>query len=322
LLTGVIAGGFYLATNNPLALSVLSYGYGILQQTLDGSVPGWSGAKLLLLIALFKIATTSCTIGSGGSGGVFGPSMVIGGCFGGAVGIACQQLGLVEQPGCFVIVGMCGFFAGAAKTPISTIIMITEMTGSYKLLLPAMWVCGLTFLLSKRWALYEKQVLYRALSPAHRGEYQVALLEEMTVADVYEPTQVDVVKANTPLADVVQLLVRSREDYFPVVDREQHLIGVISSSDVRQFTFDTELHRLAIASDVMASPLITVTPQDDLHTALEKLDATRLDELPIVDVADPDKLLGRLRRREIARAYTRRLKELKSWQQENHHSAN
>lgn len=315
LLTGGIAVAFYLISGREQALSVLSYGYGILQQTLDGAVVGWEGARLLLVIALLKVVTTSCTIASGGSGGVFGPSMVIGGGLGGAVGIACHQWGLCANPGTFVIVGMCGFFAGAAKTPISTIIMVTEMTGSYKLLLPAMWVCGLTFLLSQRWALYQKQVPHRALSPAHRGEYQVALLESMTVADVYEPSTVETVASDTPLHELVQLLVHSREDYFPVVDKEGRFVGMFSAHDVRQFTFEPAMHHLAIAADVMTSPPVTVTPAQDLQEALEKFDLTKLDELPIVAVDDPNKLLGRLRRREIGRAYTKKLKELKKLQQ-------
>jgi CIC family chloride channel protein len=317
LLTGAIGVTFFLATQSDLALSVMSYGYGMLQQTLDGKVVGWSGALLLLLVALLKVVTTSFTIGSGGSGGVFGPSMVIGGGLGGAVGIVCHEWGLVQNPGTFVIVGMCGFFAGAAKTPISTIVMVTEMTGSYRLLLPAMWVCGITFLLSQRYALYQKQVLHRGLSPAHRGEYQVDLLEAMTVADVYEPSHVETVTADTPLSAIVQMLVTSREDYYPVVDADKRFVGVFSAHDVRQFTFDAAVHRLAIASDIMTSPPVTVTPADDLHEALEKFDVTKLDELPIVDAADPNRLLGRLRRREIGRAYTKKLKDLRELQDDS-----
>ncbi len=86
LLTGVVGVGFYLATDDENALSVMSYGYGIVQHALDGELLGWAGVRLLLMIAILKILTTSFTISSGGSGGVFGPSMVIGGCLGGAVG--------------------------------------------------------------------------------------------------------------------------------------------------------------------------------------------------------------------------------------------
>src|SRR5690606_10315681 len=122
----------------------------------------------------------------GGSGGVFGPSMVIGGCIGAAVGNFFQFLWpeLVTQPQTYAIVGMAGFFAGCAHAPISTIIMVSEMTGNYQLLLPTMWVSTLCFLLCKRWTIYEKQVLSRLESPAHRGDFIVDVLEGMTVRDV------------------------------------------------------------------------------------------------------------------------------------------
>src|SRR5207237_1377566 len=151
--------------------SVLSYGYGMLRTGL-GSASELS-AGLLLAIALGKIATTSLTIGSGGSGGVFGPSMVIGGCGGGALGLFLHGIwpGLVPQPATFVLLGMAGFFAAAAKTPFSTLIIVSEMTGDYKLLLPALWVCTIAFLVSDGQPLYRSQVESRSRSPAHQGSY-------------------------------------------------------------------------------------------------------------------------------------------------------
>src|SRR5437016_1885197 len=115
--------------------------------------PGKSSLSLagvLLAVSLGKIATTGLTIGSGGSGGVFGPSMVIGGCGGGALGIFLHWLWppLAPQPASFVIVGMAGFFAAAAKTPFSTLVMVGELTGNYNLLLPTLWVCSISFLLA------------------------------------------------------------------------------------------------------------------------------------------------------------------------------
>ena len=314
LLTGAVALLAWHLVDDERALAVLSSGYGVLQQTLDGDVIGWSGVGLLLLVAVGKVLATSFTIGSGGSAGVFGPSMVIGGAVGGAVGIICHELGLVENPACLCIVGMCGFFAGAAKTPISTIVMVTEMTGSYQLLLPAVWVCGLTFLLSGRVALYQKQVLNRALSPAHKGEYVEALLEDMTVADVFEPSEVVSVGSSMPLRDIVRVIAKTRQDYFPVID-DGAFVGMVSAHDVREHTFDQEIYRLAIASDIMSTPPVVVRPGDDLHKALETFDSIWIDELPVVDAADPDRVLGRLRRREINRAYTKKLKDLRALQQ-------
>ena len=248
LLTGAVALGAWALVGDERALAVLSSGYGVLQQTLDGSVLGWSGIGLLAVVALGKVLATAFTIGSGGSAGVFGPSMVIGGSIGGAVGLLCYEWGLVENPACLCIVGMCGFFAGAAKTPISTIVMVTEMTGSYQLLLPAVWVCGLTFLLSRRFVLYQKQVLNRGMSPAHRGEYVEALLEDMTVADVFEPREVDTVTSATSLRRIVQKIASGRQDYFPVVD-DGVFVGIVSAHDVREYTFDESVYTIAIAAD-------------------------------------------------------------------------
>jgi len=172
-LSGVIAVALYYAFgHDQRVLSVLSFGYGILQQALV-FVPGDEGnlrlAVVLLAVALGKILTTSLTIGSGGSAGVFGASMVIGGCAGGALGIVLHHVAptLVAHPAAFVIVGMAGFFAAAAKTPLSTLVMVSEMTGNYNLLLPALWVCTISFLLSDRQSIYKEQVVDRAASPAH-----------------------------------------------------------------------------------------------------------------------------------------------------------
>lgn len=314
LLTGGVALAAWGLVGDDRALAILSSGYGVLQQTLDGSVLGWGGIGLLAVVAIGKVVATTFTIGAGGSAGVFGPSMVIGGSIGGVVGLLCYEWGLVENPASLCIVGMCGFFAGAAKTPISTIVMVTEMTGSYQLLLPAVWVCGLTFLVSRRYALYQKQVFNRALSPAHRGEYVEALLEDMTVADVFEPSEVETVTSSMALRDIVYKIAHGRQDYFPVVD-DGEFVGIVSAHDVREFTFDESVYRLAIAADIMSSPPIVVHPEDDLHTALETFDSIWIDELPVVSADDPNKVLGQLRRRAINRAYTKKLKELRALQE-------
>jgi CIC family chloride channel protein len=168
-LTGALGLALYYMTGREKhVLSVLSFGYDSLQRAVEGE--GATTAGILLIISLGKILTTSLTIGSGGSGGVFGPSMVIGGCAGGALGILFHRAwpGLVPHPASYVILGMGGFFAAAAKTPFSTLIIVSEMTGSYHLLLPAIWVCILSFMLSDEHSLFRSQVENRAASPAHR----------------------------------------------------------------------------------------------------------------------------------------------------------
>lgn len=312
LLAGLVAAAlFYGFGKDRDILAVLSTGYGTLQKGLES--PGDVTVQVLLVVGMFKILTTSLTIGSGGSGGVFGPSMVIGGCTGLSVGKAVEHFwpGFVN-PGAFGVVGMAGFFAGCAHAPISTIIMVSEMTGSYRLLLPSMWVSTLCFLLCQRVSLYRKQVANRLESPAHRGDFLVDVLEGITVGDVYRTDrQFERVPESMTLAEIVQLLSRTHQHYFPVVDAEGRMVGIFSDNDVRRYIFDETIWQLADASDIMISKFLSVTPDEDLNSSLQKFTRVNIDELPVLDAEDNGKLLGMLRRKETIGAYNRRVLENK-----------
>ncbi len=294
------------------ALAVLSTGYGTLQEALTSASD--VGIPLLLTIAVVKILTTSLTISSGGSGGVFGPSMVIGGCVGGAVGLLFHSWwpDLVPHPEAFALVGMAGFFAGCAHAPFSTIIMVSEMTGGYGLLLPTMWVSTLTYTMGRPWKLYSKQVASRLESPAHRGDFLVDILEGMLVRDVYhERKELVHIPEAMSLDDIVHTIARTRQHYFPVVDENERLVGIFSNDDVRSYLYDETLWTLANAGDVMNPSVVSVTPEDDLNTALQSFTSVAIDELPVVDPNDQGKLLGTLRHKEVIAAYNRRLMEFK-----------
>src|SRR5947209_6246535 len=206
-LTGVIGLTLYYSLDrNQDTLSVMSFGYGILQRAFTHPT---GMAAVLVAVAVGKIATTGLTIGSGGSGGVFGPSMVIGGCAGGAVGIVLHRLSptLVPHPATFVIVGMAGFFAAAAKTPVSTLVIVSEMTGNYNLLLPTLWVCIIAFLLSDEQSIYSSQVLSRSRSPAHQGEYVRDVLSGLRVRQFLTPgREVPTIKPSDRLPEVIDKL--------------------------------------------------------------------------------------------------------------------
>ncbi len=192
-LTGLFGLGLYYALGQEQqVLAVLSFGYGSLQNALTSPAAeagGLNFALVLLCVALGKIVTTGLTIGSGGSGGVFGPSMVIGGCGGGALGITLHHLwpALAPHPAAFVVVGMAGFFAAAAKTPFSTLVIVGEMTHGYDLLLPTLWVCSIAFLFSDEQSIYSSQVESRSRSPAHLGDYVREVLAGMRVAQFLTP---------------------------------------------------------------------------------------------------------------------------------------
>jgi CIC family chloride channel protein len=294
--------------NDPRALAVLATGYGMLQIALTN--PASLGISLLVALALLKILTTSMTISSGGSGGVFGPSMVIGGCTGAAVGLVLHNYWpqLVPQPQIFAIVGMAGFFAGAAHAPISTIIMVGELTGDYGLLLPTMWVSTLCFVLCHRWTLYREQLPSRLDSPAHRGDFLVDILEGFNVGDV-PIEQRKTVFQGLSLREIVKLIATSRQNYFPVIDGAGRFIGIFTSDDVRSHLFNDSLWELANARDIMTTRIVSVTPRDDLNTALRRFTELNLDELPVVDADNPAHLVGMLRRRDVIDCYNKKLGE-------------
>jgi CIC family chloride channel protein len=307
VVTGLIGLGLYWMTDhNAKALAVLSSGYGSLQVAL--SDPGALGVGLLATIVLGKIFTTSATIGSGGSGGVFGPSMVIGGCTGAAVGEVFHELwpNLVPQPAIYAIVGMAGFFAGAAHAPISTIVMVTELTGDYALLVPTMWVSVLCFVLCHRWTLYVQQVPSRLDSPAHRGDFLVDVLEGMTVGDIPWKQRTAVFQG-MPLKEIVRMVATTKQHYFPVVDDKGRFVGIFSTDDVRGHFYKDELWELANARDVMTSRVLAVAPENDLNTALRKFTELNLDELPVLSPDDRTRLLGMLRRKDVIACYNAKL---------------
>lgn len=314
VLAGLVGVGLHLAFDkgdSHAMLAVLSTGYGSLQTALED--PAKLGIGALLLIAGGKVLTTSLTISTGGSGGVFGPSMVVGGCVGAALGLWFQDLfGIQTHPGAFAIIGMAGFFAGAAHAPISTIIMVSEMTGDYKLLLPTMWVSTLCFLLCRRWTLYEKQVPTRLESPAHKGDFIVDVLEGNLVKDVFQKRDnIRRVPESTSLDDIVHILAETHQHYFPVVNDQGKMVGIFSDDDVRAYLFDETIWRLADAQDVMTTNVVSVSPDDDLNTALRHFTAMNLDELPVLDSENLGELLGMLTRRETIAFYNRRVMEHK-----------
>ena len=290
-------GGLMLGVIAFLLPQVMDGGYGWVQAALEGKI-FWG---TMLLLALMKIVATSCTISSGGSGGVFGPSVFMGAMLGGAFGFLGHQLapGWVIHPNAFVLVGIGGFFAGVAKVPVASIIMACEMCASYTLLVPLMLVSTISYLLLGRVSLYEKQVVTRLASPAHLTEFARGLLEEMQVSEVIKPRQVTAIPEDMPFDQLVQVVSNSPETYFPVFDQEGRMTGILSINDIRQVMFEEGLRRLVVAKDVATPNVVRVFADDSLQEALDKMVLLNVDELPVVQAEAPDKIVSMISKREI-----------------------
>lgn len=302
LCTGAI--GFFLP-------QALSFGYGFAQMALNNEIP----TLLLLGLAFGKIMTTSFSIGSGGSGGVFGPSIVIGGAFGGAVGRIFHAIipGIVTEPGAFVVVGMAGFFAAVSNTPISTIIFVSEMTNSYHLLLPSLLVCSLVYLLSRKWTIYVQQVPSRLDSSAHRGDFFVDVLGTIRVKELlHQVRKVKLVPEDMPLFAFRKMFSSTDQHYFPVVNKKNILTGIFSINDIREIIFDQEIGDLVVMKDIANPDIIVTTPSEDLNEVLKKFTIRNLHRLPVVKDEDHTILLGMLDRMEVIQHYNMKVEEIKS----------
>lgn len=284
LLTGL--AGFFL----PEALVT---GYGVVQGAFLGTSGihshafAGSAALALFAFAAVKIFTTSASVASGGSGGVFGPAIVIGGALGGGLGLSLGQLmpTWVSSPGAFAMVGMAGFFAAAARTPISTVIMVSEMTGNYQLLVPSMWVSMLAFLLARGTALYEKQVPSRPDSIVHQGAMMRSVLERLRVSDALRLRPLRAlprVDEKMPLRDLLALFGESALPSLPVVNAAGDLVGQITLEALQQTLGATALDDLVIARDLAFAPA-TIRGEASLFTALHCMAEQGRHELFVVD---------------------------------------
>jgi CIC family chloride channel protein len=319
-------GGLLLGVMALVYPQVMSGGYGWVQWGAIGMPPDLAlpgepvfvphmGMGLLLLLALLKILCTGLTISSGGSGGVFGPSVFIGGMLGGAVGQALKLTfpHMQIDPAAFALVGMGGFFAGVSKCPLTSIVMVCEMAGSYSLLVPLMLVCGLHMALSRGWSIYEEQVASPIDSPAHQGDFVIDVLERLKVQDVHVRTEgLERVPAATPFNELLRQVANSSETLFLVVDSQANLTGIFSLRDVRLALLGSSAGPLVVADDLATHAVLTVTPQDDLHTALRRLTELNREEIPVVAADDPKQLIGLLSRRELISTYTKQIEALRS----------
>jgi CIC family chloride channel protein len=301
-------GGLMLGCIIYLFPQVMDGGYGWVQAALEGKIFWYT----MIILALLKILATSCTISSGGSGGVFGPSVFIGAMLGGAFGFLGQQLapGWVSHPSSFVVVGIGGFFAGVAKVPLSSIIMACEMCASYSLLVPLMLVSAINYILLGRTSLYEKQVLSRVSSPAHVREFARGLLQMSRVYEAVQERPVTLIPADMPFAELVKKVTNAPDNYFPVVNPDGSMIGILSINDIREVLFEDSLNHLIRASDVATHQVEKVFLDDTLQTALDKMASLQVDELPVVRRQSPEEIVTMISKREIISYYHAHVAEL------------
>ncbi len=296
-------GGLLVGLIGLFIPQALGMGYGYVQFGVNSDythIAAW----LMLVLVFVKILTTSLTIGSGGSGGVFGPGMVIGGFLGGALwaGLHTVAPGLVAgtNAGAFVVVGMGAFFGGIAKAPLAVILMVAEMTGAYALIAPAMLATMVAYVVTGDASIYESQVPTRLDSPAHKDDYTLPLLQSLTVRD----TMVEglsgalaIATPDTPLDQLARVFRERQAVSIPIVD-DDRLLGVVSAADLGRIG-DQELPT-ARARQVMSRRVQRAYPDESLYQAWLRMTRSGVWQLAVVNRAEPDRLVGVLTSRAIA----------------------
>jgi len=285
-------------------LGILGGGYGAAQIAITGAawLPlGWVAVELLAILVVLKIVAAALTIGSGGSAGDFAPSMAIGGLAGGAFGLAAQIVleDPTLQPGAFALIGMGAFYGSIAHVPLAALVLVSEMAGSYELMVPMMLSLGLALLALRRHTLYPAQPRARTTSVTPReGE-----LARLRVADVIDRTAVIArVERTTPAAELMRLAHENHDqDMFPVFDGEV-LCGVIVVDDLRGVGADHSLGTSQVAADLMREQ-VTIAIQAPLQRAVELLLRHGVRELVVLD--ENDRVVGLLDEHDVSRVALR-----------------
>ena len=298
-----VLGGLVLGLMGLLLPHILGVGYGAIDLALMQELSWW----LLFLLTVCKILATSITIGSGGSGGIFAPSLFMGAMAGGFFGTAAHAVfpGVTASPGAYSIVGMGAVVSGTTHGPLSAILILFEMTGDYKIILPLMIACIISSLASGQLL---KESIY-TLKLARRGVNiregkEVNILKSIPVKNVMNP-EIETIPESLNLGRLAERISKSKYNSFPVVDDEGNLAGILSFLDYHAAVFDENLKDLVVAKELATRKVVTISLDDNLYNALEKITSKDFSILPVVSPEDPSKLLGILTRRDIIGAYNK-----------------
>jgi len=262
---------------------------------------------LLVTLAVVKTVATALTLGGGGSGGVFAPSLFVGAMLGGAFGQGLEALvpGSVGGVGAYAIAGMAGMLAGTAHAPMTAILLLFEMSDNYLLILPLMTTAVIASVVSSR---RQPESIY-TLALSRRGVLlsdprDTALLRALRVRDAMLPPT-DVISENARFEQIVRRLLQSDGHDFPVVDARGVLVGAISLADVREFLREEHLDQLLLAGEC-AHAVRTLHPADTLLQAMDALEGGETYEVPVVH---DGRLVGSLSRARLLSTYRGALRQ-------------
>lgn len=295
-------GGLFVGAIAVWLPQVSGVGYESLNDALWGRLP----LAMLLVLPVAKLLATASTLGSGGSGGIFAPSLFLGAMLGGAVG---RGAGLVMDgvagPGAYALVGMGDVVAGTTHGPISAILIIFELTNDYQIIPPLMTACILSVLLSS-WiqptSMYTERLKRRGLDLQEGTDVNV--LRTLKVREVFDGSPVTFTAA-TPLRKVVDGALRAERDTFFVLGPDDAFQGCFMLNDLRGVMAEQDLPDFIVAADLVRDDSPAVAPGDNLDLVMHLFGRHDVDEVAVVQ--DGARLVGAVRHKDVIEAYNRQM---------------
>jgi chloride channel protein, CIC family len=301
-----VLGAFLVGTMAIGFPQIMGDGYYYIEKVLagEGLIP------VMLALILLKIVATAITLGAGGSGGVFAPALFIGAVIGGSFGgIAHRLLPVVTAtPGAYAAVGIGAFLAASTHAPLTAIFLLFEMTGNYLIIIPIMLASIIGTMVAYR--LNPDSIdtvdFSREGIDIHEGR-EVAIMKSIRVGRVITE-DVDFISEKANVNQLLAIFSMAKDSfYFPVIDDSGRMTGIISLQDVKSIIHDEELRLCSTVGNICSRKVISLTPDDNLYTAMNLFDLKGIQEIPVVESTEDKWVVGMLKRTDVIAAYNREI---------------
>ncbi len=300
-----ILGGLIVGVSLIFFPQVSASGYATMNEVFAGGL----SVGLLLSLVLVKIAMTGVTLGCGGSGGVFAPAMFIGAVFGGGFASLVNMLipGALGASGSFGLIGMGAFLAASTHAPMTAIFLLWEMTRDYNVVLPIMITAITATLVARRLMTdsIDSFDLSRRGLDIHAGA-EANLLRGLYVRGLVS-RDFQQIPESMAVTDFVRYVTNSHHVYFPVVNRDNELTGIISMQELKTVLLHRDAWPFLIVGELAETDVLTVSGSDNLYDAMQLITARGLEQVPVVDESDPKRVIGMLKRADLQNFYQKRL---------------
>lgn len=282
----------------------------LLENTLFSSFRNNSWALLLFVgcTMMIKVFATGITLGSGGNGGNFAPSLFLGSYVGFFFSKFLNLTGLTKLPvSNFTLVGMAGILSGLFHAPLTAIFLIAEITGGYNLMIPLMIVSSISFAISKRFEKHSMDVKNLAQKGhAFTSNKDTNVLSTLDTNSIIQ-TDFLTIAPDENLEKLVDLISHSNQVIFAVVDDENQLLGIVHFNTIREIIFNSYRVKYTLIKEIMMKPIEIVTPDESMETVMDKFEKSKVAFLPVLK---NDKYYGFISKSIALEAYRTKLKSM------------